>query len=114
MEKRSQSAFVSERRRESEHLPELHGEEWLGDAKHVDSIQGGHPKKTVHSNTGRVRHDLGEFPKHEVLMGLDANAKLAGHSDGVRVGSAVLNRAKSDILRELHDQEGTGSSKTLG
>ena len=29
---------------------------------------------------------LGKFPKHEVLMELDANATLACHSDGVRVG----------------------------
>ena len=35
---------------------------------------------------------LGErFPKHEVLTGLDANAKLASHSDGFRVGNAVPN-----------------------
>ena len=26
------------------------------------------------------------FPKHEVLIGLDAIAKLASHSDGFRVG----------------------------
>ena len=32
---------------------------------------------------------LGKFPKHEVPMGLDANAKLAGHSDGFRVGYVV-------------------------
>ena len=29
-----------------------------------------------------------KFPKHEVLMGLDANVKLAGHSGGFRVGYA--------------------------
>ena len=34
---------------------------------------------------------LGNVSKHEVLMGLDANAKLAGHSDGFREGDAVLN-----------------------
>ena len=31
----------------------------------------------------------GQFPSHEVLMGTDANTKLAGHSDGFRVEYAV-------------------------
>ena len=35
---------------------------------------------------------LGErFPKHKMPIGLDANAKLASHSDGFRVGNAVPN-----------------------
>ena len=32
---------------------------------------------------------LGKFPKHEVLMEIDASTKLAGHADGFRVGYAV-------------------------
>ena len=43
-----------------------------------------------------------KFPKHEVPMGLDANAKLVGHSDGFRVGSAVLDKDMTAV-----DEEGT-------
>ena len=39
---------------------------------------------------------LGKFPKHEVLMGLDANAKLAGHSDGLQSGKRSPKLRKSD------------------
>ena len=38
---------------------------------------------------------LEKFPKHEVPMGLDANAKLAGHTNGFSVGDAVPN---SDVM----------------
>ena len=61
---------------------------------------------------------LGErFPKHEVLIGLDANAKLASHSDGFRVGNAVPNSdmtagdEERNFLRELHGQERAGRGK---
>ena len=37
----------------------------------------------------------GTFPKHEVLMGMDTNTELAGHSDGFRVGDAVPNNDMS-------------------
>ena len=35
----------------------------------------------------------GKCPTHEVLMELDANAKLAGHSEGFRVGDSVPTTA---------------------
>ena len=63
---------------------------------------------------------MGKFPKHEVLMGIDANTNLAGHADGFRVGSAV---SKSDMTAgdeeratffvNFHDQERAGSAKHL-
>ena len=37
------------------------------------------------------QHDFGKVSKDEVPKGTNANAKLAGHSDGFRVGDAVPN-----------------------
>ena len=61
---------------------------------------------------------LGKFPKHEVLEGLDASAKLACHSDGVKVSKAIPisdmtagDEERSDFLRELHDKERAGGQR---
>ena len=48
--------------------------------------------RSVHSNTARVRHfGLRGFRSTKCSTGLDANAKLASHSDGFSVENAVPN-----------------------
>ena len=41
------------------------------------------PLKQLTATLEELDTILGVFPKHEVLMRIDANAKLAGHSDGL-------------------------------
>ena len=48
--------------------------------------------RAVSSGPGGNRRNFWEkFPKHEVRMEMDANTKLAGHSDGAREACAVPN-----------------------
>ena len=51
-----------------------------------------------------TRHDQAKFPKHEMLMGIIANTKLAGHTDGFRAGPA--------IPIEIHARNGPVASNT--
>ena len=44
-----------------------------------------------------IRHQLLLFPDHKIFVGVDANVKLAGCSDGFLIGDAVL-RADSSCL----------------
>ena len=72
---------------------------------------------------------MGEsFPKHEVLIGLDASAKLASHSDGFRVGNVVPNSdmtagdeeratffvnfmAKNGLVAQKHSDRGSSTTR---
>ena len=51
-----------------------------------------------------IRHQLLLFPDHKIFVGVDANVKLAGCSDGFLIGDAVL-RADSSCL----DRQRTGA-----